>query len=175
MSDQILQKVSGDIDPVKRIALKVPGFDGFIKRSEYRDADKLLRETLVKEAETQNQRISQLQRDFISQGEITNVDDLEASSVKLRTFTDRVKFATRGYAGVFDPVKKNEPELAAVYQYDAAMLDQLDNVTRAIDNVEASVGSDGLPAALRNLRSTSQEMIDIFEKREDVLKGIAAA
>jgi hypothetical protein len=174
MSDQILQKVSGDIDPVKRIALKVPGFDGFIKRSEYRDADKLLRETLVKEAEAQNQRISQLQRDFISQGEIANVDDLEASSVKLRTFTDRVKFATRGYAGVFDPVKKNEPELAAVYQYDAAMLDQLDNVTRAVDNVEASVGSDGLPAALRNLRSVAQEMIDTFEKREDVLKGIAA-
>ncbi|MBP1693488.1 MAG: uncharacterized protein H6Q37_1371 [Chloroflexi bacterium] len=173
MSDQILQKVSGDIDPIKKIAMRIPGFDGFIKRSEYRDADKLLRETIARDAEKQNQRISELQRDFISQGQIEFVDDLEASNVKLRTFTDRVRFATRGYAGVFDAVKINEPELAVVYQYDAAMLDQLDEVTRAVDNVESSIGSEGLPAAIRNLRTVSQALIDTFDQREDVMKGIA--
>lgn len=173
MSDQILDKVGGDLDPIKKIALKIPGFDGFIKRSEYRDADKLLRDTIARDTETQTARVSELQRDFISQGEIAYVDDLEASAVKLRTFTDRVRFATRGYAGVFDPVKKNEPELAAVYQYDASMLDDLDAVARAIDNIEASIGSDGLPAAIRNLRTLSQTLIDTFNQREEVLKGIA--
>lgn len=173
MSDQIIQKVSGDLDPIKKIALKIPGFDGFIKRSEYRDADKLLRDTIAKETEAQSGRLAELQRDLISQGDIMYVDDLEASAVKLRTFTDRIRFAARGYAGVFDPVKKNEAELAAVYAYDATMLDQLDEVARAIDNVTASVGSDGLPAAIRNLRTVSQAMIDTFEKREDVLKGLA--
>jgi hypothetical protein len=173
MSDQILQKVSGDLDFFKKIANRIPGFDDFVKRSEYRDADKLLRTTIAKEAEEQTQRISELQRDFISQGEITYVDDLEASAVKLRTFADRIRFAARGYAGLFDAVKINETELATVYQYDAAMLDQFDEVKRAVENVAASVGSDGLPAAIRNLRTVSQAMIDTFDKREEVMKGLA--
>jgi hypothetical protein len=173
MSDQIFDKVSSDLDPIKKLTQRIPGIGGFINRSKYRDADKLLRDTIVKETETQNQRISQLQRDFISQGEIAYVDDLEASAIKLRTFTDRVRFAARGYAGLFDAVKKNEGELAAVYQYDSGMLDKLDAVPRAVDNVEASLGSDGLPAAIRNLRTVSQEMIDAFEERDNVLKGIA--
>jgi hypothetical protein len=174
MSDQIFQKVGGDLDIVKKIAMKVPGFDDFVKRSQYRDADKLLREMIARETEKENQRVSELQRDFINQGEIAYVDDLEAASVKLRTFADRVRFATRGYAGLFDAVKINEEELATVYQYDAAMLDQLDEVTRAVDNINASIGSDGLPAAIRNLRAVSQTMIDTFDKREEVMKGIAS-
>jgi hypothetical protein len=173
MSDQILQKVSGDMDPFKKIAMKIPGFDGFIKRSEYRDADKLLRDTISRETDKQNQRVAELQRDFISQGQIEYVDDLEAASVKLRTFSDRVHFAARGYAGLFDAVKINEPELQVVYQYDAAMLDQLDETTRAIDNVQASIGSDGLPAAIRNLRGVTQALIDSFDQRAEVMKGIA--
>jgi hypothetical protein len=173
MSDQILQKVSGDMDFLKKIAMRIPGFDDFVKRSQYRDADKLLRDTLAREADAQTQRISELQRDFINQGEIAYIDDLEASAIKLRTFSDRVRVAARGYAGLFDAVKVNEPELATVYQYDAAMLDQFDEVARAIDNVAASVGSDGLPAAIRNLRTVSQSMIDTFNKREEVMKGLA--
>lgn len=175
MSDQILQKVSGDMDPLKKIAMRIPGFDDFVRRSQYRDADKLLRETIAREAEKQNQRVSELQREFISQGEILYVDDLEASSVKLRTFADRIRIATRGYAGLFDAVKVNEKELETVYQYDAAMLDQLDNVIRAVDNVQSSVGTDGLPAAIRHLRTVSQDMIDTFDRRQEVMKGIASA
>lgn len=175
MSDQIFQKVSGDMDPFKKLAMRIPGFDDFIKRSQYRDADKLLRDTIAREAEKQNQRVSELQRDFISQGEILFVDDLEASSVKLRTFADRVRTAARGYAGLFDAVKVNETELATVYQYDATMLDQLDNVVRAVDNVQASIGTDGLPASIRHLKSVSQDMIDTYDRRQEVMKGLAAS
>ena len=117
--------------------------------------------------------MSALQRDFIAQGEITYVDDLEASAIKMRTFSDRVRRATRGYAGLFDAVKINVDELNLLYQYDAKMLDLVDEVTRAVDNVEASVGSEGLPAALRNLRTVTQQCIDIFDRREEVILGNA--
>jgi hypothetical protein len=173
MGDQIFDKVSGDIDFFKKIADKVPGFSGFVKRSEYRDADKLLRDSIAADVDKQNQRIAQLQRDFINQGEIKYMNDLEAASVKLRTFSDRIRFAARGYAGLFDTVKINEAELATVYQYDATLLDQVDNVTHAIDNVEASIGSDGLPAAFRNLITVCQALIDAFDQRQEVMKGIA--
>lgn len=173
MSDQIIQKVGDDMDFVKKIAAKIPGIKDFINRQKHRDADKLLRDTISRDTEALNQRVGELQRDFISQGEIAYIDDLEATSVKLRTFSDRIRYAARGYSGLFDAVKVNETELASVYQYDATLLDQLDEVTRAVDNVQSSIGTDGLPAAFRHLRTVSQALIDAFDKRQEVMKGLA--
>jgi len=171
MSDQIYDKVDSDLDPFKKIASNIPGFGGYIERQKRRDSDKLLRETIADRFDQQYQRISSLQRDLISEGEIGYVDDLEASAIKLRTFSDRVRRATRGYSGLFDAVKINEEELALLYQYDAQMLDLVDEVSRAIDNVEASIGSDGLPASIRHLKNVSQQSIDVYDRREEVILG----
>jgi hypothetical protein len=173
MGDQIYDKIGSDMDIFKKLASKIPGFKGYIERSNRRDADKLVRETVAKRYEEQWQRVSSLQRDFISRGEIGLIDDLEASAVKLRTFADRVRRAAYGYAGFFDAVKINEQELAQMYEYDLKMLDLGDEVARAIDHVEMSIGSDGLPAAIRNLTTLAQQSIDVFNRREEIVLGNA--
>jgi len=169
MSDQTYGKVTSDMDPFKKILAKIPGFSGYMERQARRDSDKLLRDTIADRCDEQSQRISSLQRDFISQGQISFVDDLEAAAIKLRTFTDRIRRATRGYSGLFDAVKINEKELAALYEYDAKLLDSVDAVSHAIDNVELSVGGDGLPAAIRNLTTVTQQCIDAFNHREEAI------
>lgn len=169
LNDQLFGKVSADMDPFKKIMSKIPGFSGYMERQSRRDADKLLRETVADRFDEQWQRVSALQRDFIGKGEIQYVDDLEASALKLRTFTDRVRRATRGYSGLFDAVKINEAELAELYQYDARLLDLVDDVGHAIDNIEASVGSDGLPAAIRNLNTVTTQCIQVFDRREEAI------
>jgi len=175
MSDEIFGKVDSDLDPFKKIAEKIPGFSGYIERQKRRDSDKLLREMIADRFEQQYQRISSLQRDLISAGEISYVDDLESAAIKLRTFADRIRRATRGYSGLFDAVKINEEELGLLYEYDSQMLDLVDEVSRAVDNVEVSIGSDGLPASIRHLRSVSQECIDVYDRREEVILGGAAS
>jgi len=171
LKDEILDKIRSDVDPFKRILGQVPGFGGYVERQSRRDADKLLRETIANRFEEQWKRISALQRDFISQGQIEFVDDLEAAAIKLRTFSDRVRRATRGYSGLFDAVKVNEDELTRIYEYDAALLEMAGEVSRAIDNVEASIGSEGLPAAIRHLISIARQVDELFDRREEVVMG----
>ena len=167
--EKIISKIGSDLDPFKKILNFIPGFKGYINRQSRRDADKLLRETIANRFEDQWQRVSEVQRDFISQGEIAYVDDLEAAAIKLRTFADRIRRAPRGYSGLFDAVKINEDELNKIYQYDAAMLDLSNEVASAIDNVEASIGTEGLPASIRHLKKTAQNCILVFEKRSEVV------
>lgn len=169
MSDQIFEKVSADMDPFKKILSYIPGFKGYMERQKRRDADALLRKTIADRFEEQWQRVSALQREFISQGEISLIDDLEAAAIKLRTFSDRIRRAKRGYSGLFDAVKINENELAKLYEYDATMLTLADEVGRAVDNIEASIGSDGLPAAIRNLVKVAQQCIDVYDRREEAI------
>ena len=166
-------KVAKDQDPIKKLISKIPGFQGYVERGDRRMSDKLLRETIANEYEAHYQRISGLQRDLISQGGLAYIDDLENAAIKLRQFIDRVRTASYGYAGLFDAIKIKEEELSNIYQYDATLLEKGATVSAAIDNVESSIGTDGLPAALRHLVSVSQECVDLFNKRSNALKGIA--
>lgn len=172
MSD-ILQRVADERDIFKKLLAKIPGFKGYIERGDRRMSDKLLREQIAGEFETLYQRVSSLQRDLINQGEIEYIDDLEASAIKLRQFIDRVKTASYGYAGLFDAIKIKEDELDQVYQYDYALLALAEEVSSAIGNVETSIGTEGLDAAIRHLTTISQECVDAFNQRSEVMKGIA--
>ena len=171
--NDIFDKVVEDQDPIKKLISKIPGFQGYIERGDRRMSDKLLRETIANEYEAHYQRISGLQRDLISQGGLAYIDDLENAAIKLRQFIDRVRTASYGYAGLFDAIKIKEEELATIYQYDSALLEKGTTVSAAIDNVESSIGTDGLPASIRHLISVSQECIEIFDKRSNALKGLA--
>ncbi|MHC1784955.1 MAG: hypothetical protein AB9891_19755 [Anaerolineaceae bacterium] len=168
MSD-LFNKVTDSQDIFKKILSKIPGFNGYIERENRRASDKLLRETIANRYEEIWKRISGLQQEFISQGEISTIDDLESAAIKLRQFIDRVRTAAYGYSGLFDAIKVNENELALLYQYDLALVTMADEVDRGVDTIESSVGTDGLPAAIRNLNTLTKKCVEAFNKRAEVV------
>lgn len=174
MSD-FFGRVVDERDVFSKLLSKIPGFKGYIERQNRRSADKLLRETLADKFEAQWQRISSVQRDLMNQGSIEYLDDMENAAIKLRQFIDRVRTASYGYAGLFDAVKVNEEELGQIYQYDLALLTSVDEVSSGIDNVEASIGTDGLPAAIRNLITLTQSCVDAFNRRSEVITSIGTS
>ena len=168
--DDFFQKVTSMQDPFKKLASYIPGFGGYVERQNRRDADKLLRDTVARRFEEQWKRASQLQEDMVGSGMIAYVDDMEKAAIQLRTFIDRISNAPRGYSGLFDAVKINEKELEAIYQFDAAFFDLAEQVARANDNVEASMGDEAaLPAAIRNLTSLARLANETYNKRSEVV------
>lgn len=170
MSD-MYDRVTEERDFFKKLLSKLPGFKGYVERETRRSSDKLLRETLAEKFETLWQRISGIQKDLINQGMIESVDDVESASLKIRQFIDRVRTASYGYAGLFDAIKVDESELSEIYRYDLSMMNLVDEMSRAIENLEGSVGSDGFPAATRNLVSLAQQCVDAFDARTEVIKN----
>lgn len=170
--DDFFQKVTSMQDPFKKLASKIPGFGGYVERQTRRDADKLLRDTVARRFDEQWKRASRLQEDMVGSGMIAYVDDMEKAAIQLRTFVDRISTAPRGYAGLFDAVKINEKELEAIYQFDAAFFDLAEQVGRANDNVEASLGDEAaLPAAIRNLTTLARLANETYDKRSEAVTG----
>lgn len=170
--DDFFQKVTSMQDPFKKLASYIPGFGGYVERQNRRDADKLLRDTVARRFDEQSQRVSQLQSDLVSSGMIEYVDDMEKAAIKLRTFIDKISTAPRGYSGLFDAVKINEKELEAIYQFDAAFFDIAEQVGRAVDHVEQTLGDEtGLPAAIRNLTALTRLAVETYERRTEVITG----
>lgn len=170
MSD-LFDRVKSERDIFTKILSKIPGFGGYIERSSRRSSDKLLRQVVADRFEEQWQRVSSLQRDLVNSGEIALVDDLESAAIKMRQFIDRIRTASYGYAGFFDSVKVNQSELEQIYQYDLALLEMADEVKTAVDNVEVSIGSEGLPASIRNLTGVAQKSVEAFNRRSEVILG----
>jgi len=170
MSD-LFDKVTSSQDIFKKILGKIPGFGGYIERENRRAADKLLRDTIANKFEEVWKRISAVQKDLVNQGAIEFLDDMESSAVKYRQFIDRVRNASYGYSGLFDVVKVNETELSQVYQYDLEMLILADEANQAVDTIESSIGSDGLPASIRNLNSQATKAVKAFNKRAEIVLG----
>lgn len=171
--NDILQRVTDEHDFFKNILGKIPGFKGYVEREDRRAADKLLRETIADQFESLWSRISAVQREAISNGDLEIIDNLESASLKLRQFIDRVRTASYGYAGFFDAVKINTEELDQIYQYDSQMVDLESEVSGAIDNVESSFGTDGLPAALRHLETLTQKCVSAFDQRKNVIMNLS--
>ena len=169
MKDQVYQKVTSSNDIFKQLASKIPGFKGYVERQNRRDSDKLIRDTIFHRFRELEGRVSDLQVQFINQGQIEYTDELEKAALRLRTFADRVHTAPRGYAGIFDAIKINEPELLQLYEFDAALIGKTDEVGRAIDNIQASVGTDGLPASIRNLQTVSKDCVNLYDQRQEVV------
>jgi len=169
----MFDKVTAQQDVIRKLLGKIPGFKGYFERENRRSTDKIVRDTIANRFDEIWNRISTLQRELIKQGNLDSVGDLEAAAIKIRQFSDRIEKASYGYSGFFDAVKVNEAELAQVYQYDLSMMDLADQLGKAVDNVESSFGSDGLPAAVRNLVTLADQAVQTFNRRSEVMTGIS--
>ena len=169
MSD-LFDRVTSQQDALKKLLAKIPGFKGYIERVDRRNADKLLRETIANKFQSQWQRISSIQRDLVNAGQLEVLDEIEIASTRLRQFIDRINNAAYGYSSFFESTKINEAELEKVYQYDLTLVTMGDEITNAVDNLEASIGTDGLPAAIRNLNQKAQDSVNAFEQRSELMK-----
>lgn len=94
---------------------------------------------------------------------------MEEAAIKLRAFVNRMRNASYGYSGLFNSVQINSKELEQIYEFDVALLEEVDQISSAVDNLGASLGTDGFPAAIRHLVTLSEEVISAFNRREEVI------
>lgn len=166
---QFFDSVQSDSNIFEKIANKIPGFKGYVESQQRRSSDKLLREEIARRFSQIESRVSEAQTEAISMGAIELVDDLERSAIKLRQFADRIRGAAYGYSALFAAVKVKKEDLAKMYAYDLTLLDMTESLDAAVDNVLASLGTEGINAAIRHLVTLSQDAVNAYEERHNVI------
>ncbi len=168
----LFQQITDSQDIFKKLASKVPGFDGYIERQNRRAADKIMRETIADRFDEQWRRASALQTDMVNEGLLSYMDDMERAAIQIQTFSDKIRTASYGYSGLFDAIKINEDELGKLYAFDNGFFLAAEEIGRALDNVEASLYDEtGLPAAIRNVVSLARQSLEAFERRAELFTG----
>ena len=173
MSD-LFETVKGGQDIFKKLLSYIPGFSGYIERTNRRAADKLLREQVALKYNELAARTSRMQKDIADAGQIDFLDEIDSVGLKLRTFADRIKNASYGYSGFFDAVKINEKELEKIYTFDMAFFTLAEQISSGLDNVETAIAGDGLKAAIRAVNDLARQAGETYDRRYETIIGSGA-
>ena len=157
---------------LENLLSKIPGYQGYKAKEDRRASDKLLRDHIVGQLDEQRRRLTELQRDLVEGGGLLLLDDLERAVTKVQTLSDKIRTASRGYAGIFDEVKVKEEDLDALYDFDESMLVHVAAIQSAIDALAEAVDASGdVKAAIRDVVSTIEEASTSWRQRESAITG----
>ncbi|MGC9397693.1 MAG: hypothetical protein ACP5HM_00985 [Anaerolineae bacterium] len=168
----LLDRIKENMYGLERgIAEVVPGYKGYKQKELRREADKLLRDTLVSRLRTVKRQLDVLQQDLISAGKIDLLDVVGSATTQLQTFIDRIRTASYGYGGLFSAVRVKEEDLERVYQFDAQLLDYVDRIESAVGRAREAVESEEASAQVLILRDLGREANDTFDRRQEIING----
>ena len=168
----LLDRIKSNMYGLERgIANVVPGYKGYKQKELRREADKLLRDTLVSRLRTVKRQLDALQQDLISSGKIDLLDIVGSATTQLQTFIDRVRTASYGYGGLFSAVRVKEEDLDRVYQFDAQLLDYVDRIEGAIGRAREAVAGEDAKSHVLIVRDLAREANDTFDRRQEIING----
>ncbi len=155
----------------KKLASVIPGYRGYKAKELRREADKVLRDTIVSRMRTAKTKLDALQQDLISGGHFDLLDEAGSAVTQIQTFIDRVRTASYGYSGLFDAVRVKEDALDRLYAFDAQLMDYVERIEAAIESAQAKVESKGneLRAAILEIRNLAREANATFDQRREYI------
>jgi hypothetical protein len=170
MSDQFVDAAKERMGAIERLLKGLPGIKGYVDKELRRDADKRLRELIAQELDTQKQALLEVQRMLLEGGGLLWLDNVDQAVQKLQILSDRIKTASYGYAGLFDPVKIREEALDALNRFDQAMANRTVDVKMAITNLRKAVSENGdIGDAIRKLTDLLADLNNLYTKRHEAI------
>src|SRR5215210_4717613 len=134
-----------------KIAGIIPGYKGYVDKERRRDADKLLRMHLARQYTSQRDRLNRAQQSLLRAKQLKSIGEVDRLAGVLQRFIDRLSTATYGYTGLFDPIKVEAQDLDQLYAFDMALASGVDQVSSAIDALEAAATPGATPGQLPEL------------------------
>ena len=172
----VTEKVKGDRSVFERISMYIPFYRGYRARNLRRDVDREVRQAVSKILKASKTELENAHREIIETGDMTNGRKVERIRNKLDTYNTKVAHAAAGYSGIWATIKKEETELDAVVEFDASLLETADELRKYAEIFRNAVGGEeDIGKLAKELEKKVDALIETYEGRELVLKGLAEA
>jgi hypothetical protein len=170
MTDQYVDAAKDNMNLIERLLKGLPGIRGYVDKELRRDADKQLRELIAGQLEEQKQTLLTVQQRLLKGGGLLLLDEVDSVIQKLQNLIDRIKTASYGYAGLFDPVRIRKEQLNALYNFDSALAGRVVEVQTAVNGLQTAVErNEGIQAQIDQLTRLITDMHLMFNRRHEAI------
>ena len=166
MSDQFVNAAQEGMGAIEKLLKGLPGIKGYVDKELRRDADKRLRNTIAAALEEQKHALFALQTKLMKSGGLAMLDEMDSVIQKVQILIDRIKTASYGYAGLFDPVKIKAEQLNALHRFDVALAQRTAEAASGVQAIEAAIGDQGdVAQAVEELAKKITELNSLVGRR----------
>jgi hypothetical protein len=159
-----------DRNLVETILRRIPGFRGYLEKEYRRESDDLQRDWLADRLQRSKRAIDALTRPLADAGQIDLLPQVDRMRGRLDRLIGRIRGAMQGYSGFFDLVRVDEDLLARVYEHDVDLMEQVDALAGAVEQLPAK--QDQVAGELPKMLARIDDLERLWDVREDMLKGL---
>ncbi len=166
-------KASEWAERLERLAHYVPGLGRYQDREGLRETDKQVRMHLAGQIADLVRILEPAQRRLAEAKYLDPLPALDRVARLLSTLADRIRFASYGFAGVFDLQKIRERELAALHRFDLELTEgvpPLEEHIRALADVATDEAA--FRQKLRAAEAALGEFEEILGRRDRLARGL---
>jgi hypothetical protein len=154
---------------LKGAARILPGIGSYQDKESIRESDKTLREFIGSGLSEHMKTIERLKTGIARGGSLLFVKDLDDLTRKMDKISRSLRFASRGYAPVFDSDSVDEKALQRLFDFDKSLKTDIDRIAPLVAKI--SEKEDDLdPKLLKDLNEALLEIEKRIGEREHLLK-----
>jgi hypothetical protein len=155
----------------KKAARILPGIGSYQDKESIRESDKKLRDHISAQLTNLMKNIERLKAWIVRTGSLSSLKDLDDISRQIDKLSRSIRFASRGYAGVFDSWQSNEKGLSELFEFDKSLKNELDSLEPLVSKISEQ-DKELDPVSLEELRDLLLKIENKVNEREVFLKGL---
>jgi hypothetical protein len=156
---------------LKGAARIVPGIGSYQDKESIRGSDKKLREFLGSQLSDHMKTIERLKTGIARGGSLSFLKELDDLSRTMDKLSRALRFASRGYAPVFDSDRIDEDALQRLFDFDKSLKEDIDQV----DPLVVKISEKGEDLDVKLLKEINAILVKIekrIDERERLIKSL---
>jgi len=170
-----MQRIQESEKLLEKIMLVVPGFSGYKKREQRREADKIIRNFLHSKLQEARDNLQDVHAAVAKSEQSNDLERIDELLAVLDRVSERVNHASYGYSGFFDAIKIEEPELDRMIDFDTQLVDGAKGLAERVKSIKTEVDAErfeNLRESLGELRKAVEDFDRTFDERKEVIAGV---
>ena len=170
----IRDRIEEDRGLLKKIQTYVPGFRGYRRREDIRDADRMLRARLAHEMSLQRRGLEECRGILVQSPGSRELEMVGGLISQFKKIEGTIAHAAVGYSGIAADIAMKEDELDRLYEYDLGMLDHLRAMSTSIEGLKNALmaADEGtIFRELMNIKARTADFEERFGARLRVIEG----
>lgn len=167
----IRERIEEDRGLLKKIQMYIPGFRGYRRREDIRDADVMLRIQLADRIGQVRRSLEECRGALVKNLATDHLNDIGGLINSYKRLEGEVRHAESGYSGIASDLNVKEAELDKLYECDASLLGTTETMAHSAEELLTSLGAADDPRTQNLIHSLN----DQFHAFEDTLRNRIAA
>jgi hypothetical protein len=160
----------GLAEKLERLVRIVPGVGGYQDNESARQTDKAVRVKLSSELDGINLDLENEKRRLMEVNDLSLLPVLDRTVSKLSKSSNAIKYAARGFSGIFDKPRVDLSRLEKLIAFDLALFDDMENLKALMKNINGSFSDASfLKNAVEELEGALDALDRKFSLRQEIL------